>query len=184
MMTQHTVRQLLKVFRLSRENYAAGMPLHRSYHAAVRAVAKSYALTYQTIGDTCRRRLELTNVNELHDLLRAWVRGYPDALIRRIKERSDPVVHFEVDRFFTGGDGANWASDDSHREPVSHDELETFSFVLHESDGRLLRALAGHEGLSVGELTARLVSGAVRERMRAIARALIEEPAGNGGTNG
>ena len=154
-------------------------PLQRSYVCGQAGTP----LTYQTIGDTCRRRLELTNVNELHDLLRAWVRGYPDALIRRIKERSDPVVHFEVDRFFTGGDGANWASDDSHREPVSHDELETFSFVLHESDGRLLRALAGHEGLSVGELTARLVSGAVRERMLAIARALIEEPAGNGSTN-
>jgi hypothetical protein len=175
-MTQHSVRRLLKVFRLSRENYAAGMPLHRSYHAAVRAVAKSYALTYQTIGDTCRRRLELTNVNELHDLLRAWVRGYPGALVRRIKERSDPVVHFEVDRFFAGGDEANW-------EAVSDDELETFSFVLHESDGRLLRALAGHERVSVGELTARLVSGAVRERMRIIARALIEEPTGNGGIN-
>lgn len=55
------------------------------------------------------------------------------------------------------------------------DEPETVSFRLQARDARLLRALAELEGIPVGELTARVVSMAVRERMKVAAHRIIDE---------
>jgi len=175
MMTPHTVEQLLQVFRLFRANHAGGMPLHRSYQEAVRVVAENFSVTYQTIGDGCRRRLELNNINELYQMLAAWVRGDPKALVRQFKEHSNPVAHAEIDQFFTGTQPISQTKQKIPVRAPTTDEPETVSFRLHCRDARLLRALAELEGTSVGELTARMVSGVVRERMKAVARGLIEE---------
>ena len=175
MMTPHTVQQLLQVFRLFRENHAGGMPLNHSYHEAVRTVAEKYSVTYQTIGDGCRRRLELTNINELYEMLSAWVRGEPGALRNQLKRHSDPTSHSEIDKFFSISEPTTSPKPKLSVTSAAKDEPETVSFRLHARDARLLRALAELEGASVGELTARVVSAAVCERMKVVARELIGE---------
>ena len=87
MMTPKTVEQLLQVFRLFRDNHASGKPLHTSYHDAVREVARLNSVTYQTIGDGCRRRLRLKDINELYELLAAWVKGDSRGLVQQLKQR-------------------------------------------------------------------------------------------------
>jgi len=174
MMTPSTVEQLLQVFRLFRDNHAGGMPLHRSYHQAVRTVARNYSVTYQTIGDGCRRRLELNNINELYEILSAWVRGEPRALIHQLKEHSDPAAHSEIDKFFATTEPTALPKPKPSVMGAPKDEPETVSFRLRALDARMLRALAELEGVSVGELTARVVSETVRERMKVVARGLIE----------
>ena len=182
MMTPHTVQQLLQVFRLFRENHAGGMPLHRSYPEAVRTVAKNYSVTYQTIGDGCRRRLELSNINELYEMLSAWVGGEPRALLHQLKEHSDPAAHADIDRFFSGGGGPSPHVETKKPSPKapSREESETFSFRLPAPDARMLKALAELEGVSVGELTAREVTVVVRARMTVVARGIMKNAESRG----
>jgi len=174
MMTPSTVQQLLQVFRLFRDNHAGGMPLPRSYHEAVRTVARNYSVTYQTIGDGCRRRLALNNINELYEILSAWVRGEPRALIHQLKEHSDTAAHSEIDKFFATAEPTALPGPKPSVMGAPKDEPETVSFRLQVRDARMLRALAELEGVSVGELTARVVSATVRERMKVVARELIK----------
>lgn len=175
MMKPHTVQQLLQVFHNFRDNHSSGMPLHRSYHEAVRVVADSHSVTYQTIGDGCRRRLRLNDINELYELLAAWVKGDPRSLVRQLKESSDPSAHADIDQFFSGAQPAPAENRKASLKTSSHDESETLSFRLPAHDARMLRALAELEGVSVGELTARVVSEAARDRMTAVARGIIKK---------
>lgn len=175
MMTPSTVHQLLQVFRLFRDNHAGGVALHRSYHEAVRTVARNHSVTYQTIGDGCRRRLELNNINELYAILSAWVRGDSRALILQLKEHSDPAAHSEIDKFFSTTEPTASPKTKQSVMAAPKDEPETVSFRLQARDARILRALAELEGVSVGELTAGVVSEEVRKRMKVVARGLIEE---------
>lgn len=174
-MTRNTVQQLLRVFRLVREYHAGGMPLNTSYHEAVRTVAENYSVTYQTIGDGCRRRLELSNINELFEMLSAWVSGDPRALLHQLKRHSDPADHREIDGFFSATEPITSSKSKPSDTSSLKDETETVSFRLLARDARLLRALAELDGVSVGALTASVVSSAVRERMKVVARELIDE---------
>lgn len=171
MLNPNSVQQLLQVFKLFRNNFAATKLLQDSYNDAVRKVAAMYSVTYQTIGDGCRRRLDLANINELYDMLSVWVeRGEPRTLVHQLKKHSDPVSHAEIDRFFSTAEPTT----SSKEKPLVHcgskDESEPISFRLNETDARLLRALAELEGISANELTARVVSTAVRDRMKIVAR--------------
>ncbi len=176
MLSAQTVQQLIQVLRNFRENHGSGMPLHRSYQEAVRAVAKAHSVTYQNIGDGCRRRLRLNDINEFYELLAAWVKGDSRDLMRQLKENSKPSTHIEIERFFSG---VQPASTERKKATASHSQTEPFSFRLSERDGRMLKALAELEGISVSELTASVVSSAVRNRMKAVARVIVK----NAGVN-
>src|SRR5688572_19600734 len=125
MMTVKTVQQLLQVFRLFRDNHASGKPLHRSYHDAVRDVARLHSVTYQTIGDGCRRRLRLKDIGELYELLAAWVKGDPHGLIQQLKQNSDLSTHAEIDQFFADMSSST-AAEKKKLYVVSHNDSETF----------------------------------------------------------
>ena len=174
MMTPQTVQQLLQVFRNFRDNHASGMPLHRSYQKAVRTVADGHSVTYQNIGDGCRRRLRLNDISEFYELLAAWVKGDARGLVRQLKANCDPSTHAEIDQFFSGGQPAPTENKKASPKGPSHNETEVFSFRLPEHDARMLKALAVLEGVSAAELTARAVSAAVRDRMAVVARGIIK----------
>ncbi len=174
MMTSQTVQQLLQVFRKTRDNHTSGMPLHRSYQEAVRSVADAHSVTYQTVGDGCRRRLGLNNISELYELLAAWVKGDSRGLVRQLKESSDSESHAEIEQFFSGGDAVPSEIRKASPKTPSHDETETFQFRLAERDARMLRALAELEGISAPEIIARTVTAAVRDRMAVIARGIVK----------
>lgn len=174
MMRQQTVDQLLQVFRLFHVNFAGGMPLRKAYREAVREVANLHGVTYQTIGDGCRRRLKLDDIRELYDLLQAWVDGDPGPLMEQLKGASDPFTHDEIADFFGGASRAP----DRHGPPaVPEARFATFSFQLPERDARMLRALAEIEGASTPELLGRLVGSAVTERMKRVAQAMLQDEA-------
>jgi hypothetical protein len=149
------------------------MPLHHSFREAVCKVAEDFSVTYQTIGDGCRRRLELSNISELYEMISAWVRGEPNHLLRQLKEHADPVTHGEIDKFFFTTEPFD--SPKPSATPTPKDESETVSFRLHARDARMLRALAELEGISVGEITGRIVAAAVRDRMKIVALGFIDE---------
>lgn len=173
-MTPQTVQQLLQVFRKFWDNHAAGMPLHRAYREAVRAVAHLHSVKYQTIGDGCRRRLGLDEVNELYDLLAAWTRGDSSGLERQLKENADSSAHAEIDGFFSSEKAATPQKKPNARKAPLGEESEPFTFRIAAGDARMLKALAELEGISAAELTAQIVSSSVRDRMTVIARSIVK----------
>lgn len=174
MMTPQTVQQLLHVFRSFRDNHKSGMPLHRAYQEGVRTVADAHSITYQTVGDGCRRRLGLSNISELYELLAVWVKGDPRRLVRQLKETSDPSSHGEIEQFFSEGDATPAEIRKALLKGPSSDETEIFQFRLAMRDARMLKALAELEGVSASELIGRTISTAVRDRMAAVARGIIK----------
>ena len=174
MMGRQTVQQLLDVFRNFRDNHQSGMPLHRAYQKGVRTVADAYAITYQTVGDGCRRRLGLKKINELYGLLNAWAKGEPRGLMRQLIANSDPSSRVEIEQFFSARAGAEDETRKASPKGLSRDEAEIFQFRLPAPDSRFLKALAELQGISPSDLIAQTMSVAVRERMAAAARSFIQ----------
>jgi len=105
-MTPETIyRQILPLLRFFRSRYRKGQPVHKAYRDAVREVAENTAVTYQTIGDACRRRLGLKKIDELYGLLERWVGGDAMPLATKLKIASAPPVHAAIDAFFAGEGG-------------------------------------------------------------------------------
>ncbi len=175
MMKCQTVDQLLLVFRSFREKYARGKPLHKAYQEAVREVADGHAVTYQTIGDGCRRRLKLGNISELYALLARWVEGDPEPLAKIFKAASDPLAHDDITEFF--GSYANFAVAGGRdvRPAGSVGGSDSFFLRLPERDARMARALAEIEGISTPELLSRLLGAAVVEKMKLVARTILHD---------
>jgi predicted nucleotidyltransferase len=175
MMKCQTVEQLLLVFRSFRERYARGKPLHKAYQEAVREVADGHGVTYQTIGDGCRRRLKLNNIRELAALLGRWMEGDPEPLAKQLKAASDPSAHDGITEFFGSSATFAVAGGREARPATSNSRFDTFSLRLPERDARMARALAEIEGVSTSELLSRLVGSAVAEEMKLVAQAILHD---------
>ncbi len=175
MMKHQSVEQLLQVFGLFRKRYAGGEALQKSYRHAVREVAKLHGLTYQTIGDGCRRRLKLDDIRELYDLLQIWMDGRSEPLMEQLKSASNPATHDKIADFF--GTSSSLTPTVSRRDPPANTQTKftAFSFRLREKDARMLRALAEIEGVSPPELIGDLVGSAVAERMNRVAQAMLRD---------
>jgi len=179
MMTPQTVQQLLQVFRAFRDNHKSGMPLHRAYQEGVRAVADAHSITYQTVGDGCRRRLGLNDIGELYELLASWVKGDPRELVRQLKEHSDPTAHAQIEQFFSDGNTVPAELRKASQKGPTSDETEVFQFRLPAREARMLKALAELEGVSASNLISNTISAAVRNRMAVVARGFIENAEAN-----
>ncbi len=174
-MKHQTVEQLLLVFRSFRESYARGRPLHKAYQDAVREVADGHAVTYQTIGDGCRRRLKLKNIRELYALLARWMEGDSEPLAKQLKAASDPSAHNDITEFFGSSATFSVAGGREARPATSDSRFDTFSLRLPERDARMARALAELEGVSTSELLSQLVGFAVAEKMKLVAQAILHD---------
>ena len=171
-MKAQSVEQLLLVFGLFRERHARGEPLRRSYQEAVREVAHRYSVTYQTIGDGCRRRLLLNTIDELYTLLKYWVEGDPDPLAKQLKAASDHTVHDNISEFFESSAKSAVVTPRQVTPGTSESKFESFSFRLPQRYARMVRALAEIEGISPPEALSQLVITAVAERMKSVAQCL------------
>jgi predicted nucleotidyltransferase len=177
MMKRQTVEQILLVFRLFREGYARGKPLHKAYQEAVREVADRHGVTYQTIGDGCRRRLMLGHIGELYALLGSWAEGDSEPLVAKLNEASDPSAHEDIAEFFTTSTNTTTAQHPGALPQTSGTKADVFSLRLSEQDARRVRALAEMEGISPSELLGRLVGSAVDEKMKRVAQAILRDAA-------
>jgi hypothetical protein len=171
MMTRGTVRQILQVLKVFHDNQANGLSISRSYQDGVRKVAHENGVAYQTIGDACRRRLRLEDINELLHLLDRWTKGDSNPLIEQLKKNSSSNIHSEILTFFE-----NYVS---HQNEVGPDAIneqrpaksEIFSVTLNEKDARMLRAIAEIEGVAVSEVLTSLAGKCLKAKMKEIAQA-------------
>jgi predicted nucleotidyltransferase len=175
MMRRQTIGQLLLVFRLFRESYARGKPLHKAFQVAVREVADRHVVTYQTIGDGCRRRLRLGHIGELYALLESWIEGDAEPLETKLREASHPNAHDDIAEFFGTSTHPVAARHPDAWLQASGRNTDVFSLRLSDREGRMIRALAEMEGISPQELLGRLVGSAVEEKMKLVAQAILRD---------
>ena len=102
MLQLDSVHQLLQVLELTRRSYRRGIPLGRAYQDAIRDVSSRHHVRYQTIGDLCRRRLGLGDMNEFVSLLTSWLAGNPTPLKQRVTQHSESTTRGLVDNYFSG----------------------------------------------------------------------------------
>lgn len=103
-LTPGSVDQLLQVLdRAQRNHTKQGAVVSTAYQDAVRHVAQRHGVTYQTIGDLCRRRLGLGGIDEFYHLLNQWFSGDPDPLRRKILKYASGDTHSIVKAFFENG---------------------------------------------------------------------------------
>ena len=168
-----TVRQILDVLKGFKENYSKGLSLKRSYQMSVQRVADSERVTYQTIGDACRRRLWLNDINELYELLNKWMAGDPTGLLNKIKDNTDESNYSEIDAFFN--EGRPFLNGSTAPSNGNDANTQIFSFRLLDKDARMLKALAEIEGASVSEFLGEFVSESVKSKMKTFAQRIIQE---------
>lgn len=175
MLKSNTIRQLLEVLSIFYNSHSKGNPINRSYHEAVRRVAQKYGVTYQTIGDGCRRRLKLNDVGQLYSLLQRWIEGDPDGLITVLKSNTDLHNHDDIERFFRIPPIVPNHSEKYGSVKTSTLRTETFFFQLPEKDARILRATSEISGIPVPEMLSQIVSKSIRDKMKELAREIIQD---------
>lgn len=166
MMTNKTLEQILTVLKYSKYNYNSGMSLTSSYQDAISRVANEYGVTYQTIGDGCRRRLKLDSIGEFSELVRKWLNGDSSPLMSVLKSQTTSRLHKKVEDFF--GETEVSRNDESAIEEESQKEEKRieFSFLMKETDQRYLKALSQIEGVDEKELINVIVSDGIKDRMK------------------
>ena len=169
MLNSNTIHQLLEVLAIFYKSHSRGNPVNRSYHEAVRRVAQKYGVTYQTIGDGCRRRLKLLDVGQLYTFLQRWIEGDPHGLITVLKNNTDSHNHEEIDRFFKDPPFLSNHSEEYGPVQINAIRAETFSFQLPEKDARILRAISEISGTPVPEILTQIVTKSIRDKMKELA---------------
>lgn len=160
MLRPRTVTQLLEVLELYRKERNGGETVERALQGAIQRVAERYNVTYQTIGDGCRRRLALPTIEHLHTLLSRWDSGDRGPLARLFKDHSHASSHWEIESFFDG----NWsepkadASESMDSRPARSSTNGSFAIELPAADMSRLRSLAQIMGSTPESLAAKFIS--------------------------
>jgi len=169
-MKRSTLKQIFDVLKIFKQNYNGSSPIRNSYSYAVREVAKHYGVAYQTIGDGCRRRLNLTNISEFYELLRDWYNGKPERLISILKRNSEVNDHSEIDKFF-GNIYTNGVPDINSEQ----NQYDSYSVSIQKKDSKILSILSEVYNQPIPEYLTVLVTDSLRLRMKEYAESMVSK---------
>ena len=141
-----TVDQILYVLARYREFRISGFGPLASYREAVTKAKNKFKVTYQTIGDACRRRLELENIDQLLNLLRNWYEGNSNELMDLISKYASFEDRKRISVFFS-----NEGNDVNLEEIEEKFTDENISMRFENQTLKKLSTIAGAQGLSVKE---------------------------------
>ena len=161
-MREKTVQQVLEVLQITRKNHQFGEPTHKALQDGIQKVADHYGVTYQTIGDGCRRRLKLRTIDELHILLDKWFGGDHGPLCSLLRRNSGAQSHRHISCFFAD------ANPEETENLVARPQLrsnEKITVQISERDNAKLEMLADIAGVSQNELAAKLLATSIAEKI-------------------
>ena len=156
-----TVEQILKVIAIAAQNFNQGDDIDHSYQHAVNQVSKEYDVTYQTIGDACRRRLGLDHIGDFKAILKAALEGNSIDLRNLILSKTPTSYHNRINEFFS-----NLKSGGDITKPQDSETYVNYTIQLKKSDSNVLSALAELLGGKPEEILAEVAVGAVKDRMK------------------
>lgn len=172
-MTNKTLQQILDVLKYTRYNYHSGKALTNSYQDAISRVANESGVTYQTIGDGCRRRLKLDSIGEFSELIRKWLNGDPNPMIEVLKSQTHKRLHPQIDAFFNDNTGSVNNDNLIIEKPTTKEETTVeFTFELKETDHRYLKAICEIEDIDEVEMIENIISDGIKNRMRKLVQNL------------
>ena len=164
-----TLKQIFDVLSYTRENFNEGFSIERSYRYAVQKAAKYYNVSYQTIGDACRRRLELDSISEFFKLLNKWLHGDADPLIGQIKKNTSEFNHYYVDEFFK----SSINNDEAIKKVTGINDFIEYRVKISLKESRMLKALAELEGKNVLIYLNELLSQAVKNNFKKVTQSIL-----------
>ena len=93
-------RQILPLLSGIRARIEGGATVQDACRKATHDLSKAVRRTYQTLEDGCRRRLDLDDIRDFHDLVESWIHdGSPD-LKERLTRHAEAAAHAAIDVFF------------------------------------------------------------------------------------
>lgn len=162
MMRVRSMKQVLKVLEIARKHRQLGKPTQKALQDAIRKVADYYGVTYQTIGDGCRRRLGLGTIDEFHILLDKWFGGDHGPLCSVLMRTSEAQNHRHILCFFADGNPEEAEELVDKPQPGSNGEI---TVQISERDNAKLEVLADIAGVSRIELAAKLLATSITEKI-------------------
>lgn len=100
----NTLNQILRVLTLSKIYRSRGIPLQKAIQQAIKDTSHEYDVTYQTIGDGCRRRLGLVELSQFIDMVDRWIKGDSTQLAACIASHTQKTNLAVIERFFHSGE--------------------------------------------------------------------------------
>ena len=160
-LSPRSINQMFDVLTKFRIYYERRYTVDKAYQNAVEDVRKKYGVAYQTIGDLCRRRLELKVIREFYNLLGNWVAGNASPLISVLMAHTREEDHPKISDYF------NQQKPKSHTERTAfvRSDEETFTFRLDGDAAKKLKILSIESG-SPSEWLSQVVSEVVDRRYK------------------
>lgn len=175
MLRRESARQVLQVADQTRKNYQAGIPVRHACQQAIREVAKRYGVSYQTIGDGCRRRLRLDQIRDFHVLVQKWLDGNPKPLQQQLLDNADANCHADIQQFFGATDIQSSDSEKISKQNTGA-AMETFLVDLPRADALRLRFLCTVEDKPPSKMIFEIVTANVERQLRPHLEKLVNDP--------
>lgn len=171
MLENKSVGQVLRVLELLRQNKRLGFDTSVACSRAIQQVAKESSVRYQTIGDGCRRRLDLADISKFHRLADDWLDGNHAPLVAVLKRNSARSAASQIDAFFADAPKATGRREGVVTpvvaDPAKAGNAKPVRITIEDADARMLLVLAQLEGREPNSIALELIRAGVRDRLRA-----------------
>lgn len=179
-LSSKTLNQILEVIKKSKSQYISGSPIHTSIQTGIDYVSKSYKVTYQTIEDGCRRRLNLKTIDDFRRMLSEYFNGNPKNIISILREHTDVDLHNKINEFFKGNvtsfkKTSNEIRDQSSPKQIPEQTTEVFSFRLDEETSKRLKVVSGYREISPSEWISKNIKRRIDEDIEELFKLLMGE---------
>ena len=120
-LNSNSADQLMYLLIKFKEYDRLGFGVQDAYRQSVSKTSNKYGVTYQTIGDLCRRRLALENIYQFYDVLQDWIDGDPSSLKNLIGKHVSSSDQIRINELLLNGKSE--VNDDIRDEPKEFDSF-------------------------------------------------------------
>lgn len=169
----NTIGQLLGVLTNFKQNYAYLKNLNDAYQKAIQQVANKHKVTYQTIGDLCRRRLGLRDITEFQNLLKAWVSGDDKPLIEVIIKCCYVSDHKQIEEFFSKNVITSYSQNEINQKELTSKKYIELMLSLDSALYNKIQILAQLENSSINIFISKTLTEIVEVKSKELINKLI-----------
>lgn len=163
MITQNSLEQILDVISSFKSYILLGNSLSTSRQQATKNVAIKNKVTYQTIGDLCRRRLNLTTTEDFNVLLKKIIEGNSGELMDLLILSTHPTQHGTIREYFHNLKMPRLSLNNGNDKIQTHEIIE---IELPFESARLIKAYAELKGATVSIVINNIIVPIIKTKMK------------------